>query len=55
MVEVNQNIRALIIKVRKPRVSILTGRVRRITSGRIRAFISPNTITVRKSDQLLAK
>jgi len=46
---------AFITRVNNPRVKILTGKVRIITSGLISALISPKIITVRKSDQLLVK
>jgi len=41
--DTNQNIRALMIKVNKPSVSMLIGKVRMIMSGRMTAFTSPKT------------
>jgi len=45
---------ALIIRVKRPRVKMFIGRVRRIRIGRISALMRPRTITVTKSDQVEA-
>src|SRR3989339_937048 len=47
----NQNIRALITRVKRPRVKMLIGKVKMIIIGRMIAFIKPNTIDVIKADQ----
>jgi hypothetical protein len=51
IVEVSQNIKALIIRVNRPRVMILIGRVKIIIIGRIIAFTSPKINEVIRADQ----
>lgn len=45
----NQNNKALITKVNKPRVKILTGKVKITNTGLIKAFTNPNTKAVIKA------
>lgn len=47
--DTSQNKRALIIKVNKPKVSKLIGRVNKINTGFIKTFTSPITIAAHKA------
>lgn len=55
-VEVSQKRKPLIIKVNPPKVKILTGKVRRIRSGLIKALTIPkNTTATRAAQKLVMK